>query len=435
VRTDADVAAALDALVSYVRRYVVLSIAQLVAVALWVFHTHAIESAESTAYLSATSALPRSGKSLLLEVLELLVRQPLPTANISDAALFRSIEKLRPTLLFDEIDAIFGPKARDREDLRGMLNAGYRRGAVAHRMGGANKTELQAFEVFCAKAFAGIGELPATIRDRTIRIRLERRIREEPIERFRRRDAGPAAEPIRDSIVALAEQHAAWLADARPQLPDELDDRAQDVWEPLLAIAELAGEEWAKRARAAARALSGEAEREDDSPSVLLLRDLHTVFTHNGTADRYKTADLIAQLALIEESPWGDWYGKPISPQALGKLLRPYRIKTMPVWIDGTTVRGYKAEQFAETWLRVLGVRGVRGVRTGSSTEAVSNAPDGANTDRAISDWLAGPEWLARDDIWRSLADEPPAFPGEVIDLRASAHHAAVVTAGGEPSQ
>jgi hypothetical protein len=375
-----DVARTLDDVAEFIRRFVVLTDDQATAVSLWVFHTYAIESAESTPYLSVTSALPRSGKSRLLEVFELLVRAPLPTANISDAALFRAIEKLTPTLLFDEVDAIFGAKARDREDLRGMLNAGYRRGAVARRMGGANKTTLEAFEVFCPKAFAGIGELPATIRDRTIRIRLERRIREERIERFRRRDAGPQAEPIRISLASLAEFYGDRLADARPELPDELDDRAQDVWEPLLAIADLAEGAWPERATTAAVALSSGVEREDDLPSALLLKDIHSVFDANGS-QRFKTSDLIDELAKIEESPWGDWHGKTITAQALSKLLKPYRIQTMPVWVDSQTVRGYKAEQFTEAWLRVLGVRGVSAVRSGTSIEA---APNAANAPNAI---------------------------------------------------
>jgi hypothetical protein len=373
----------LDALVVFVRRFVVLSVDQTAAIALWVFHTYTVDVCDCTPYLSVTSALARSGKSRLLEVLELLVREPMQTANISDAALFRSIQTLHPTLLFDEIDAIFGPKARDREDLRGMLNAGYRRGAVARRMGGANKTQLEAFEVYCAKCFAGIGELPTTIRDRTIRIRLERRIRDqEPIERFRRRDVGPEAEHLRDALGSLSDRHASQLTHATPDLPDELDDRAQDVWEPLLAIADLAGAEWPERARAAAASLSSDAEREDDTAGVQLLRDIHTVFASR-RADAFKTGDLIDELAEIQESPWGDWYGKRITPQALGKLLKPYRIRTMPVWIDGATVRGYKADQFTEAWLRVLGVRGVRGVRSGSSTDAAPNAPNAPNAHHA----------------------------------------------------
>src|SRR5262249_40284543 len=157
-----------------------------------------VDAAESTPYLAVTSAEKRSGKSRLREVLELLVRQPLPASNISDAALFRAIASTTPTVLLDEADAIF--KAREREDLRGLLNAGYRRGAVAYRMGGRNKTTLETFPVYCPKAFFGIGDfLPDTLADRAIPIRLQRRTREETVERFRRRDVQPVGETLRDA--------------------------------------------------------------------------------------------------------------------------------------------------------------------------------------------------------------------------------------------
>jgi hypothetical protein len=163
----------LDNVRAFVRRFVVLDDDQADAVALWVAATHVFEAFACSPYLAISSAEKRSGKSLLLEVLELLVRDPLPTSNISDAALFRVIDERKPTLLIDEIDAVFGKKAREREELRGILNAGYRRGAVTHRMGGSNNTSLQTFSVFCPKAFAGIGDcLPDTIADRAIPIRL-----------------------------------------------------------------------------------------------------------------------------------------------------------------------------------------------------------------------------------------------------------------------
>lgn len=230
----------LDDLVRFLRRFVVLSESQADAIALWVAHTYAIEAADTTPYLWIVSAEKRSGKTRLLEVLELLVRSPLPTANISDAALFRAIAELSPTLLFDEVDAIFGKKAREREDLRGLLNAGYRRGALARRMGGPRMTTLESFPVFCAKAIAGLGELPDTITDRAIRIQLERKTRDERIERFRRREVEAEAQLLRERLADWLEPQLDELRAARPQLPDKLDDRAQDIWEPLLAIADLA---------------------------------------------------------------------------------------------------------------------------------------------------------------------------------------------------
>jgi Protein of unknown function (DUF3631) len=229
----------LDDVRAFIRRFVVLDDVQADAVTLWTAHTHAFDAFDCTPYLAITSPEKRSGKTRLIEVLELLVREPLQTANISDAALFRVIEARKPTLLIDEVDAIF--KAREREELRGILNAGYRRGAVAHRMGGANKTTLETFNVFCPKAFAGIGNcLPETITDRAIPIRLKRRTPSEQIERFRRRDAQPEGHELRDRLTDWLEPQRDWLHALRPELPAELDDRAQDVWEPLIAVADLA---------------------------------------------------------------------------------------------------------------------------------------------------------------------------------------------------
>lgn len=371
---------------AFVRRYVVLDDDQAAAVTLWAAHTHIFEAFSCTPYLAISSPEKRSGKTRLLEVLELLVREPLPTANISDAALFRVIDQRAPTLLIDEVDALFGRGARDREELRGLLCAGFRDGATVHRMGGASNTTLQTFGVYCPKAFAGIGDcLPDTIIDRAIPIRLQRRTREEKIERFRLRDVEPIGHELRGRLADWLEPQRDHLAATRPALPDELDDRAQDVWEALLGVADLAtdgaGDGLAVRARQAALALSSGDEREDESLTALLLRDIQTAFSAAG--NRLQTGELIERLAAIEESPWGDWRGKPISPQALSKLLRPYRIRTMPVWVEGETVRGYKLEQFDDAFSRVLGVRGARNVRRESAWGKASNTPTTPNAPHA----------------------------------------------------
>jgi len=202
-------------------------------------HTHVFEAFGCTPYLAISSSEKRSGKTRLLEVLELLVRAPLPTANISDAALFRVIDDRHPTLLIDEVDAIFGKRSQ-RDELRGIINAGYRRGATTHRMGGPNNTTLQTFSVYCPKAFAGIGDcLPETVSDRAIPIRLMRRTRGQTVERFRLREVEPEGHALRDRLADWLEPQLDYLVESRPSLPDELDDRAQDVWEPLLAVADL----------------------------------------------------------------------------------------------------------------------------------------------------------------------------------------------------
>ena len=183
----------------FIRRYVVLNDDQAVAVTLWVAHTHVLDAADCTPYLQVTSATARAGKTRLLETAEPLVARPWLTGRTSAAALVRKTDALSPTLLLDESDAAFGGDKENAEALRGILNTGYRRsGRTTLCVGqGANLT-FKDFSTFGPKAIAGIGQLPSTVTDRAIPIELKRRTKDEPVERFRERDAGAQARPIYD---------------------------------------------------------------------------------------------------------------------------------------------------------------------------------------------------------------------------------------------
>src|SRR5438876_703678 len=102
-----------------------------VAHALWLAHTHLMEAWESTPRIAFLSPEPSSGKTRALEISELLVPRPVEAVNVTPAYLFRKVGDPAgpPTILYDEIDTLFGPKAKDNEEVRGMLNAGHRRGA------------------------------------------------------------------------------------------------------------------------------------------------------------------------------------------------------------------------------------------------------------------------------------------------------------------
>jgi hypothetical protein len=306
-----DLADALDSVQGFIRRFIVMNDAQAIAVALWVFHTHVLDAADYTPYIYVTSAERESGKSRLKEAVELLVLNPIPTSNVSPAALFRLA---RPedgppaTFLVDEVDEIFSPKS-ERSELRGLLNAGFHRGDHAIRMVGEGKNQFpQRFPVFCAKLLAGKNSaaLGDTLESRCIRIELKRKTREEEVDRFRRREVEQEAIYIAEALRSLGSFYVDRLALARPLLPEELSDRQQDVWEPLLAIAELAGETCSVRARAAAVGLSTGAVSEE-SLGIRLLADIREVFDG---FERVSTVRLIELLCLIEEAPWGEkWVG------------------------------------------------------------------------------------------------------------------------------
>lgn len=346
----------LDELVSFVRTYVSLSEVQAVAVALWILHTHAFEAADTTPYLSIGSAEKGSGKTRLLETLELLVAKPWYTGRVTAAVLARKVHAEGPTLLLDESDAAFNGDETYSEGLRGMLNSGHRRGGkTSVCVGQGANISYTDFGTFAPKAIAGIGVLPDTVAHRSIRVEMKRKRPDEPIARFRHRDTVAAAEPLRTQAGEWASAHVEELTEARPEVPRELDDRAADGWEPLLAIADLLGGECPARARAAALELSGGEAREDDSIGVRLLADVRRVFDENG--DRITSAALIERLVADEDAPWGDWRGKPITSRALARILKRFGIQSRSIRIDdGTTPKGFRREQFEDAWKRYLPV-------------------------------------------------------------------------------
>lgn len=218
-------------------------------------------------------------------------------------------------MLLDEADAIFGPRSGERyEGLRAILNSGNRQGTPVLRVKlEGRRREVDEFDVFGPKAVAGIGKLPDTVANRSIPIRMKRRAPSEQVARFRRRSAQAEAAQIGQPSVAVADV-------AVVAVPPELPDRAADGWETLLAIADAAGAGWPMRARLAAVALSAEHEVEL-SIGVRLLSDVRDAF---GERDHLATADLLTFLHELDEAPWGEWYGKPLTARGLAKLLEPF---------------------------------------------------------------------------------------------------------------
>ncbi|GAB4050180.1 DUF3631 domain-containing protein [Catellatospora paridis] len=348
----------LDRVHAMIVRYVILPCPEAAdAVTLWIAATHAQDAWAYAPRLVIRAPEKRCGKSRLLDVVEGASHNPLMTVNASPAAVYRSIgagDAL--TLLVDEADTIFGPKAGENEDLRGLLNAGHQRGRPAIRYD-ANTQRVETIETFCMAALAGIGQMPDTIEDRAVVVKMRRRAPDETVKPWRiKRD--------RPQMLKLSAELSAWLKpllteleSAEPVMP--LEDRAADTWEPLIVIADSAGGTWPARARAAALVLTGEAEKNAvKSDRVRLLTDCRTAF---GTDEALPTAALIERLKADQEAPWARYENNGLTPMKLAGLLRDYEIASDTIRFGGAfhvggkpieQAKGYRAADFTDAWVR-----------------------------------------------------------------------------------
>jgi hypothetical protein len=325
-------------------------------VALWVLHTHTFEVGDTTPYLSVTSAEKQSGKTRLLEVLNLLVANPWLTSRVSAAVLVRKVAAERPTLLLDESDAAFACAEEYSEALRGILNSGHRRsGKVSLCVRQGQTIKYEDFPTFSAKAIAGIGNLPDTIADRSIPIRLKRRSPNERPARFRDRTTPAEARPIRNRVVTWAGASMEALHQAMPPaLPELLSDRQQDGAEPLVMIADLIGGEWPFQARRCLVEVLHTNSTSVESVGTSLLADIKAIFDSRDS-DRISSKELCGALAEIETSPWAEWsHGKRITPGKMARLLSPYGIVPDKLRVAGDSLRGYVQDDFADAWKRYL---------------------------------------------------------------------------------
>jgi putative DNA primase/helicase len=335
-----------------IRRYVVMTQHAADVSALWVVHTYAADAFAITPRLAIESPVKGCGKTTLLDCVACLVWRPLRSENTTVAAVFRTIEKARPTLLLDEVERFV---TYDNSELLGILNSGHRKGGSILRVVG-DDNEPRQFSTFGPCAFALIGRLPDTLQDRSIVIELKRRTADEVIELFRLERA--------DHLHLLSRKARRWAADNIESLqqadPDvgKLFNRVADNWRALLAIADAAGGEWPQRARAAAAAIERRAS--EASIGIELLADIKATFNERA-AEQLSSAEIVAALVAMEGRPWVEWgkQRKPMTQHALARQLREFKtsdgapIAPVQIW-EGGKERGYKLTQFDDAFRRYL---------------------------------------------------------------------------------
>jgi putative DNA primase/helicase len=341
--------ALLSDIVHVVHRYIICQPEVASAAALWIVMTYVMDSISVAPLAIITAPEKACGKTKFLELFGKLCFHPLPTSNISAAAVYRSIEAFQPTLLIDETDTFLA----ENEDLRGVINSGHTRSnAFVMRVDGDNYEPVRFF-TFSAKVLCGIGNknLHDTIISRAILFELRRKLPSETIERLRAKDDIPF-KAIRQKILRWTADHRDAIERSDPEVPQTLSDREQDNWEALLVIADLAGGKWPALARNTAIGLSKK--HEAKSFKAELLEDIRSVFEHKGI-DRISSADLIFELCSDEEAAWKTYSrGKEISPKQLAGLLRGYGVISKSVRIGLSTPKGYEKEQFIEIWERYI---------------------------------------------------------------------------------
>ena len=339
-----DGASLLNGIAAAIRQHVVLTDHARDITALWTLHTYLIDRFLVSPRLGISSPTKGCGKTLLLDVLSRLVARPLPTTNVTPAAIFRVVEAHHPTLLIDEADTFL----YDNDELRGVLN-GNRKGSTVLRTVGDDH-EPRAFAIYSACAIALIGRLPDTLNDRSAHVELKRRLPSEQAEPFRP-DRADHLDELARKAVRWTKDNAVRVGEADPEMPDGIINRAADNLRPLLAIADAAGGEWAQRARKAAEA-SRSADDHDASRLELLLGDIRDVFKEI----EMSSADLVKGLVAIEGRPWAELgkSRKPLSQNRLARTLKPLGIAPKNVGPEDARVRGYILADFKEAFERYL---------------------------------------------------------------------------------
>jgi putative DNA primase/helicase len=366
-----DGAALLDALAKAMRDHVVMPEHSADMVALWCVHTYLLGCFTVSPRLAIVSPTKRCGKTTALDVIGRLVLRPLPSANVSAAAVFRTIEAHAPCLLVDEADTFL--QAETGDELRGVLNSGHRKGGAVLRVVG-EALEPRSFSTFSAVAIAFIGRLPDTLHDRSIVITLKRRMASERIVPYRADRAGHL-DTLARQAARWAKDHAAEIAELDPVMPAGVINREGDNLRALLGVADAAGGPWPERARQAAeksRATDG-----DDREGLLevLLTDIRAVF---GERTEMASADLVKALVDLEGHPWAEMgkAAKPLTATKLARRLKPLGVAPKQIGPEKSRVRGYAFATFEEAFTRYLGEEGDSKVSSRPECDEIRTSDD-----------------------------------------------------------
>lgn len=342
-----DIICLADEMADLIKRHCVLANHEVDAIVLWLISSHQINSFRIFPKLAFISPEKRCGKTTAMEVIHSLSNQGVMASNITGASLYRITEQLQPTLFIDEADTFL--KNGDPQ-LVGLINSSHTKaGAQVIRCVGEN-FQAKPFSTWMPMVLASIGELPATIMDRSIAVNLRRKKTHEHTDPIPV-DLIDLHERIREQIQNWCKIHEPTIRASLIRPPDVGNDRAADNWGPLFTAAKAIGGIWTDRCEQAYRHLTTTVELE--LPTQLLL-DIRTLLQDYGET-RISSATLADELCKDSTGPWPtSSNGRPLSQHQLAKLLGPYGIKPKNIRYGDTTLRSYEKNQFTDAFERYL---------------------------------------------------------------------------------
>jgi Protein of unknown function (DUF3631) len=327
--------------------------------ALWIAHCWLMDCWYYTPRLLLVSPEPNCGKGTAFRLTKLLVPRPETIGDMSVAAFYSTIDEAleeygaRPTILYDQIDTVFGPQAgRGNAELRNLIDIGFDRSMTRRRKMGKRVTRFSPFAALGMTGAMALFDVPSDIRSRSVVIQMQRKA---PPERLGRRDKWLEAQaaPLRDLLqmwIEFIHEHA---FEYLPEVPEGVSERDADMWEPLLAVAELAGGHWPETARAAAVTSVTSVTSTEPSEGILLLGEIQAIF------DRRKCAKIFTNdlLAGLRSTGLFRWTNKGPIPAALElrKRLIAYGVDPpKDIRIGQDNRKGYHRAGFEAAWASYL---------------------------------------------------------------------------------
>lgn len=337
-----------DLVANKIAMHTVMSKSETTAITLWCFASYGINCFTIFPKLALVSPEKRCGKTTTMSVIKSICRDGFATANITPAALFRTISLCQVTMLIDEADQFVKGKTGE---MVSILNSGHTKATAQVTRCQGDNHEPEVFSTWVPMVLASIGSLQGTIMDRCIVINLRRKKANEKVSKVQA-DLDEAMVDIRRQIRTWIDSKASELKSSDVPVPCyKGNDRASDNWFPLYQVAALISDKWLQRCKDAHLSLTGDQEPEVQTE---LLRDIREVLDQE-PAEKIRSQDLLSRLLSDPDKPWATMNnGRKMTARVMAKLLKPYGITPSPIRFDNGLSRGYQVGAFQDAFARYL---------------------------------------------------------------------------------